>query len=412
MWRKSLLFVLVSILILMMFNPTMGHAQDNQTPPRIIGYYTSWSIYARGYMVTDIPADKLTHLNYAFANISKEGEVILGDEWADVQFPYPDDEGGGESDFQGNFRQFQLLKEAHPNLQTLISIGGWTWSGRFSDVALTEESRQKFAQSAVDFMVRYGFDGVDLDWEYPTGGGLSTNTSRPEDKENFILLLAEVRAQLDAQGEKDGRHYLLTIATGAGRFSYEGLEWARIHPLLDWINVMAYDMSGGWSEQSGFNAPLYDSSESPVETTSVDTALQDYLAFGIPPEKLSLGVAFYARAFNKVEVENNGLHQPFKGLPSGTWEAGVFDYQDLAENFIGHAGYERFWHEQAQVPWLYNAEKGMMITYDDPESLALKAAYVREHGLGGVMIWELSSDTDDAILLTVLFDTLNAPDEE
>ncbi len=132
-------------------------AQDEPAEFRVIGYYTSWSIYDRQYFVTDIAADMLTNINYAFANISDAGECTLGDEWADTQFPYPGEkEGDG---LLGNFHQLELLKEQNPNLQTLISIGGWTWSSKFSDVALTEESRKKFATSCVAFMKKYGFVG-------------------------------------------------------------------------------------------------------------------------------------------------------------------------------------------------------------------------------------------------------------
>lgn len=401
-WVRITLFVG----IFMILGVGMLRAQDD-APNRVVAYYTSWSIYARDYFVTDVPAEMLTHINYAFANISPDGEIVLGDEWADVQYPYPGDpEGTGET--LGNFRQLQLLKERNPDLQTLISVGGWTWSGRFSDVALTEESRATFAQSAVNFITRYGFDGVDLDWEYPTGGGDPGNTERPEDPENFILLLEAVRSALDVQGETDGRHYLLTIAAGAGNRAISGIDWAQAQTYLDFINVMTYDMAGGWSSVTGFNSPLYNSAAAPPEGTSVDTALQAYLAAGVPADKIVMGVAFYGKGWNRAGATNNGLHQSFTGLPSGTWEAGTFDYSDLAENYVGAEGWERFFSESAQVPWLYNAETGTMISYDDPESMTLKAEYVQEHGLGGVMFWELSGDDDDYSLLSALVEGLES----
>lgn len=362
---------------------------------RVVGYYAAWTVY-RDFNVADIPAEQLTHLNYAFANISEDGEIVPGDPWADVEMPDPNDKTGAA--LQGNFRQLLLLKEAYPHLQTMISVGGWSWSERFSDVALTAESRAKFARSAVDFITRYGFDGVDLDWEYPTGGGDPGNVERPEDPENFILLLEEVRAQLDAQGATDGRHYLLTSAVGAGRSAYEPLDWSRIHPLLDFINVMTYDMAGPWSGVTGFNAPLYDSAENPPEGASADTALTDLIALGVPRDKLVMGVPFYGRGWANVPDHNNGLHQPFSGLPAGTREQGSYDYADLAANYITEA--TRHWHETAMVPWLYDPATRVMISYDDPQSLSAKAAYVREHGLGGIMIWELS--TDDGSLLAAI----------
>jgi chitinase len=398
--------VLTSMLLLTLGAvPMTTMAQKSNEIPayRIVGYYPGWAIYDQQYFVTDIPADMLTHLNYAFATISDAGEVRLFDEWGDTQFPYPGEEGS--TGLLGNFHQLQLLKQAHPHLQTLISIGGWTESGRFSDVALTPESRGRFARSAVEFMLRYGFDGIDIDWEYPTGGGLTGNIERPEDAENFVLLLQELRTQLDAQGSQNGRHYLLTIALGSGRDAYAPLAWARIHPLLDWINVMTYDMSGTWSSVTGFNAPLYDSMPNPPEVSSTATTLNDLLALGVPADKLVMGVPFYGSAWQGVSAANNGLHQPFTA-PAG--DGGSFAYRDLAANYLNNSDYQAFWDESAQAPWLYSANAGVMIAYDDPRSIALKANFVREHGLGGMMFWELSQDTADATLLTTIYNALNA----
>lgn len=368
-------------------------ARQTTTPYRIIGYYASWAIYGKEYFVTDIAANQLTHINYAFANISEEGEILLGDEWADTQFPYPGD--SDDESLRGNFKQLGLLKQINPNLQTLISVGGWSWSDRFSDVALTEESRAKFAKSCIAFIKQYGFDGVDLDWEYPSGGGEPGNIERPEDPDNFVLLLAELRKQLDAQGEQDGRPYLLTIAAPAGKWQYERMNLDKIHPYLDWINIMTYDYAGGWSEVTAFNAPLYGE-------VSTDSAIQAYLAAGIPAEKVVMGVPFYGRGWTGVATANNGLGQAYSGLPNGE---GSFDYSTLAADYVGK--YQRFWDETAQVPWLYDPESGTMISYDDPESLTKKAEYIKQHNLGGVMFWETSQDDANNSLLNTLYTTLN-----
>ncbi|MCC6805678.1 MAG: glycoside hydrolase family 18 protein [Anaerolineae bacterium] len=364
-------------------------AQDESF--RVVGYFASWSIYGDDpYLVTDIPADKLTHINYAFARISDDGKIAFLDEQADTQFAYPGDKD--DQPLKGNFNQLRLLKEAHPYLQTLISIGGWEDSEKFSDVALTPESRGTFAQSVVDFVVRYGFDGVDIDWEYPTGGGDSNNITRPEDKDNFVLLLGALRDALDAQGEAGGRHYLLTIALGAGQTQYEPLDWAQIVPLLDFINVMTYDMVGPWSSLTDFNAPLY----APADRLSDDTTVQNLLGLGIPADKLVMGVPFYGYVWTNITSANNGLRQP--NMPG---KGNSLDYGEIAAEYVGR--FERFWDETAQVPWLYDAASRTMISYDDPESMTLKAAYVREQGLGGVMFWEISQDSDDAALLDAIW---------
>lgn len=401
MIRKRLWLILGVIFSLAWVLPASTQATTSQ---RIIGYFSSWSIYGRAFYVTDIAAHMLTHINYAFVNISPAGECVLGDEWADTQFPYPGEkEGDG---LLGNFHQLQVLKQTHPHLQTLISVGGWTWSGRFSDVALTNESRQQFARSCVDFMLKYGFDGIDLDWEYPAGGGHPANLERPEDPANFILLLAEVRRQLDEQGTRDGGHYLLTIAAPAGENQITPVVWEQVQQHLDWINVMAYDFAGSWSRVTDFNAPLYDVPGAPEGTgRSVDSSIHRYLTAGVPADKLVLGVPFYGRGWKEVGAENNGLYQPFGAVPNGTWGEGVFEFQDI-EKFWSTV-MQRYWHDNAQVPWLYFDKTGIMISYDDPESLQMKTDYIREHDLGGVMFWELSADSRQHTLLQALWNGLN-----
>ncbi|CAF3482575.1 unnamed protein product [Rotaria sp. Silwood1] len=205
----------------------------------VLAYFTAWSIYARSFFVTDIPVDKLTHINYAFANIGSDGRIALGDPWADTDKTFDGDTWN--QPLRGNFNQLNKLKATYPNLRTLISVGGWTWSGKFSDIALTDQSRSIFAASCVEFIQKYGFDGVDLDWEYPVSGGLSGNIQRPEDKQNYVLLLKEIRRQLDAVPNKK---YLLTVATGAGTERIGDIDLLGMLAYLDWFNVMTYDFHG------------------------------------------------------------------------------------------------------------------------------------------------------------------------
>ncbi len=383
------------------------------TPPdgdkRIVAYFTAWAVYGRDYHVADIPAERITHINYAFANISADGECALGDAYADIDKFYEGDSWDAGS-LRGNFNQLIKLRAAHPHLKTLISIGGWTWSGRFSDVALTQQARQKFAASCVDFMKRYGFDGIDVDWEYPVGGGLASNTTRPEDKRNYTLLMTELREQLDAVEAADGRDYLLTIAAPAGPGIHVNLEMAALGGVLDWINLMTYDFHGAWSEVTNFNAALYPSAADPTsdvqirEQFNVDSAVTAYINGGVPAHKLVVGVPFYGRGWRGVGGGGNGLYQTHTGGAQGTWEAGVFDYSDLVENYL--PSYERYVHPEAKVPWLYDAATGVMISYDDPESLRVKAAYVNDRQLGGVMFWELSGDDAQGSLINALYSEL------
>jgi chitinase len=373
-----------------------------------VGYFTSWGIYARQYFVTDIPAQELTHINYAFINVSEQGECILGDEWADTGYLYP---GDLESEsLRGNFKQLQLLKQAHPDLQILMSVGGWMWSEHFSDAALTTDSRALFVRSCVDFMLTYGFDGIDIDWEFPVSGSLYEDSNRPEDRDNFTQLLAEFRVQLDAQQARDGREYLLTIATPAKPQFYANFDLAAIHPYLDWINVMTYTFHGGWSPITNHHAALYASSADPSEDEivrqqfNVDATVQAYLAAGVPAHKIVVGVPFYAHGWSGVSDIQHGLYQPFTGLPDATWGDGIYDYRDLETNYVGV--YQRYWDAEASVPWLYSPADQIMISYEDPQSLRAKAGYVRDQGLGGIMIWELSYDNDSGTLLSTVYEQL------
>ena len=210
----------------------------------IVAYFVEWGIYQRDYHVYDIPAKNVNVINYAFADISTGGEVVLFDSYAAVEKAYPGDTW--DQPLRGNFNQLKKLKAQNPHLITMISVGGWTLSSRFSDAALTAASRSKFAASAVAFIRKYSFDGVDIDWEYPGGGGLETNVSRPEDKQNFTALLTELRRQLDAAGQQDNRRYYLSIAAPAGPDKIANIEPAKIAAVLDWINVMTYDLHGAW----------------------------------------------------------------------------------------------------------------------------------------------------------------------
>ena len=390
------------------FSSIFNQVTENPLPSEvvfdknIVGYYTSWSIYARDYEVEDIPVDKVNIINYAFANINPTaGTIELGDPYADIDKFYPGDswEAGA---LRGNFHRLQLLKEENSHLKTLISIGGWTWSTYFSDVAMTESSREIFAQSCVDFIVEYHFDGIDYDWEYPVEGGLAGNHNDPEDKVNFTLLLQKTRELLDAQEALDGNEYMLTIATSANPHKTVNLELDILHQYVDFINVMSYDFHGPWGGDgdavTNFNAALYpasgDPSPEPLDAAlNMSTAVQLYLDSGVPSEKIHAGLAFYGRSFDGVADIENGLFQEYTGVPSdGTWEDGVFDYFDLADNYVDMNGYMKFWHEEAMVPWLYSPTTGIMISYDDVESISEKTQYILDEDIGGAMFWEFSGD--------------------
>jgi chitinase len=368
---------------------------DDPRPPRVVGYYAGWNVYGRNYHPADMPVETLTHVNYAFARVLN-GQVAISDRKAALENTYPG------SAAKGAFAQLREVKQAHPHLKTLISVGGWTLSGGFSDAALTTKTREAFAKSCVEFILKHGFDGVDIDWEFPVSGGMEGNVERPTDRENLTRLLAEVRRQLDDRGRADHRAYLLTIAGPAGPETIKHFDLAAIHPHLDWINVMTYDFNGEWSERTGFNAALFPAKDDPGnKRLNVDSTVKAYLDAGVPPDKVVVGLPFYGRAWYDAVSTNHGLFQKH-GRKTGK---GSFDYRDLTSDVIDTKA-RRYWHDEAKVPWLYDAKTGMMITYDDPESIRHKTQYALDRKLGGVMIWELSED--DGSLVAAIDKTINA----
>jgi chitinase len=390
---------LVTLVLALSPAPSASKPRPGSGGKRVVAYFAEWAVFGRNYHVADLPADQLTHVNYAFAQV-KAGEIALVDASAATQKVYPGDKREGGA-LRGSFHQLQLLKKKHPKLRTLISIGGWTKSGGFSDAALTRESRTKFAKSCVRFLIKYGFDGVDVDWEFPVAGGLPGNKARPADKGNFTRMLAALRRELDARGKTDHRHYLLTIAAPATPGTYRHMELGKIHRHLDWINLMTYDLAGSWSKHTNFNAPLYASSKDPApeaarKSLNVDAAVKGYRQAGVAADKIVVGVPFYGRGWAGVADVNHGLYQK----PTAKPPRGEYQYRNVAAKYLGK--YQRYWHTEAKVPWLFDPKAGVMITYDDPQSLRLKAEYVRQNRLGGVMIWEISQDDAKGSLLKAL----------
>src|SRR6266550_9569607 len=362
-------------------------------PMRVVGYLASWGVRTKGTSIAQLPAKHLTHIFYAFSLIARDGSVVLGDSCVDVgacalnsQLPLP-------TTPRGNFGELQRLKRRYPHLKVAISIGGWGGSARFSDAALTDSSRRRFSQSAIDLFIRHWpglFDSIDIDWEFPVQGGLKGNIERPVDKQNFTLLLAELRRELDAQGARDKRHYELTIAASARPSELANIEVDRIVPLLDFINVMTYDYHTGF-HYAHFNAPLYAVANDPTPDLTIDSTMRVFRNGGVPAQKLLIGIPFFARAFGGVANVNGGLLQPAP-TPPRDWRDSDGDWRRIAATRLHDPRYVRHWETKARVPWLYDATNKNWISYDDPESVRAKMDYVREHSFGGVVIWELGAD--------------------
>lgn len=412
-----------------------SHA-TGRTEPRLIAYFTQWSIYGANFLVKDVAASgaaaRITHLNYAFGNVAPDpalpGAPVTcqsGDPWADYEKPWSAEQSvdglevGAGQPLRGNFQQLRQLKLLNPKLRVLVSLGGWTWSAHFSNASLTEESRRVLAKSCVDLFIRGllpqdapgdtgsavdVFDGIDIDWEYPgqCGNTCEPGVARPEDTRNFTLLLQEFRRQLDDAGRQRRRPFLLTIAAAAGPATLAKLELREVARSLDFINVMTYDYHGPWEAGTNLHSPLFPSARDPSRTERLSTVetVMAYLAGGVPRHKLVIGVPAYSHGWQGVADVNHGLYQPGTGLPTLVYR-GAKALRD-AGSFV------RFADPRTAGAWLYDPGTQVFRTYDDPAVMQAKACFVRALGLGGIMMWELGGDTPDAELTAALHASLNA----
>lgn len=436
---------------------------------KIIAYYTDWSVYDRAYFVADIPASKITHINFSFLypfvsatpvnvwdamyvsasgsnlNVVAVAQATTGeyvglalDGWGDIQkSDFTRKVGDGDmGNYCNNLTEWVAngkkrgvlgelikLKQANPHIKTIASLGGWTWSGTFYQIAASTATREAMAKACKDFVQTCEFDGIDIDWEYPVSGGNSIGHD-PHDDVNYVQLLKAIRTQLNTLSATTGATYYLTIAAGASPDDFKTqLVTPKENPTenictyLDWINLMTYDFNGPWSSKTGHNAPCYLDPNAANPTWNSATAIEAYLAEDVPKEKLTMSIPFYGRGFANAASTNNGLFQTFSGVGTlGSWEAGNFEFKDLKYGSRGHQyinanGYTRYWDATAKVPYLYNPSTQLFISYDDEESLTEKVNYAVTNDLAGVMFWELSCDTTDYLLATTLYNTLMASRE-
>lgn len=416
----TLLFMGVSAAIMsLLFAPSTQSAQPSthkhpnhpDPKPIIVAYYAGWAARS-GHHIADIDASMLSHIIYAFANIGPDFNITFGDRSIDIDKHFSGDDP--DAPFKGNFNQLLKLKEKHPHVKTLIGIGGWTWSGLFSDVALNDDRRHAFARSIASFVTKYGFDGVDIDWEYPVSGGLPDNIRRPEDKQNFTLLMKTIREHLDEQQAIDGKHYTLSFAAAAPSFYIENVDLSSLHRFVDFINLMAYDIHGPWDQKTGLLAPLFRDPESAFDSTwSVDDAVKSYIKEGVPKEKIIVGIPFYGYKYSGVIV-NDGhsptqhtptlpRKTPSEGLHARYTKAVSVPYRIIA-NSAWKANNEYVQHATARVP--YALTDTTFYTFENSHSISEKGAYIKQKQLGGAMIWEISQDTKDHELLRSLYDAL------
>lgn len=300
------------------------------------------------------------------------------DTYADLEKHYSTDSWNDSgTNAYGCVKQLYILKKKYRKFKTILSIGGWTYSSKFAPVAATAAGRAQFASSAVKLVTDWGFDGIDIDWEYPAD---STEAA------NFVLLLKAVRAALDSYSKANSLNYrfLITVATAAGPSNYNIMDLAGMNKYVDAWHLMAYDYAGSWSTVTGHQANLYYSSSNPSVTPfNTHQAVTAYLAAGIASSKVVLGMPLYGRSF----AGTDGLGKSFTGVGGGTVQQGIWSYKDLPR-----PGATVTFDKKVGAVYSYSSSSQEFVSYDNAQSVKFKTSYLLRHSLGGALYWEASMD--------------------
>jgi chitinase len=372
--RRTINLILIFFIIVSVACEEKAKIPTVEKKKIIVGYVPGF----RGTLdQLSIDANKLTHINYAFVDVQDSMAWLTNIETDTI-----------------NFRILNKLKDINPDLKILISIGGWSWSGNFSDAVLTHSSRKKFAKTSVDIVADHDLDGVDIDWEYPNQRG-DNNVYRPEDKQNYTLMFEEIRKELDKLSAKTGKNYELTTAVGASYSYIENTEMDKASEYLDYVNLMTYDFYTS-GDTAGHHSNLYPP-EDYEKDASAHKTFNKFVEAGVPPEKLVMGIPFYGRSWIMKSAEKHGINMPVEDRARG----GGYTY--IKDSLVNQKGFVRYWDENAKAPYLFNAETNQLVVYDDEESVKLKCEYVIENNMGGVMFWQYASDTAEYLL-----DAINA----
>jgi chitinase len=352
--------------------------------PKVTAYIRTWPLGSdeveqdkKSYWTADrIHGEYLEEIIISFGRIDQNDKstIIL-----------PDVPTDGSWDLWGESAK---LKQIWPHLRQNLSIGGW--GAEFSDTAHDPEARSKFIANLCGYLEQYDLDGADIDWEYPVGPDWGQEIkSRPEDRDNYIALLTELRAAMDALGERTGKRYSLSACVPASSWWVTKNDAIAAANIVDNLKLMAYDYYGGWSATTGHLANLYNNPADPEwGGWSTAQALDVYLKAGVPAEKIVLGFAFYGKAWGG--VEDGGVNGLFQKYTKAVYPDGLAWTQ--IKDFLNGGEYTRYWDDVAHAPFLYNGD--IFITYTDEQAIKEIVAYAKEKGLSGVMVWEYAHDME------------------
>ncbi|KXS77762.1 chitinase [Listeria monocytogenes] len=425
------LLVLSLVVVSIGAEPKRAKAAENVPQYRNVMYYGDWSIWGGegNFYPKDIPADQLTHLNFAFLDFNSNGDLVFTDKDAAVGAPVGQEgvQWGGAN--AGVLNAIQDLRAQNPNLKIGVSVGGWSKSGDFSTVAADPTKRANFVKNVMKFVKYTNMDFVDLDWEYPASvrdadlvdnkNDEGTPNAKPADKQNFITLLQDLRTALDKQGVDINKKYELSVALPAAKSTLEnGIDVANLFKVVDFANVMTYDLNGAWTPNSAHHTALYGNPKDPNYDSgfSVDQTVKYLKEKGAVSNKIVVGAAFYTRGWNKVAAGTDtalpGLFQaaektnkdadgsltygannenPIKTGDGGR-AGGVWAYRSIDALKAKTPTLKEYWDDTAKAPYLYSKETGEFYTYDNTRSIGYKAQYVKDNNLGGMISWMQSQD--------------------
>lgn len=322
---------LKSLVILLLVSVSCSAKQK----PIIVAYVTSWSS-----VIPD--PNYVTHINYAFGHVN-------------------DNFNGVRIDNPSRLKSIVSLRNKSPKLKIMLSIGGWG-SGRFSEMASTDENRKKFAEDCLRVVKEFKLDGIDIDWEYPTSNAAKISNS-PDDTKNYTLMMQEIRRKI-------GKSKLLTLASASDA---KYIDFKSISSMVDFVNIMTYDMANPPYHHAGLFKSKFTSG------ISVDEAITAHVNAGIPIERLVLGIPFYGHGRN-----------------------GVGDYVDYRD-IVKLSGFKSLWDAEAKAPYWENDKGEFVLTYETPESIAIKCKYLIKRGMLGAMYWDYGADTDEGVLRKAVF---------
>jgi len=340
---------------------------------RVVAYYGG-----RATMVDSFPIEKLTHIIFSFAHL--KGHELHINNARDTT----------------TIQAMIKLKSRNQELKVLISLGGWSGCATCSHVFSSKKGRKDFAESAKQLCDYFKADGIDLDWEYPAIEGFPGHKYQHSDKDNFTKLVKQLRRTL-------GRKREISFAAGGFKqYIDSSIEWKKVMKKVNFVNLMSYDLVNGYASVTGHHTALY---STPQQFESTDQAVNQLVNFKVPKNKIVIGAAFYGKVWENVPDSLNGLYQSGKYI-------GNIIFRNFDSQMSTDSGFVNHWDNVAKAPYSYNAEKKLFVTYDDKKSIALKTKYAIEHGLGGIMFWELDYDAFNNGLLDAIDEVSKSSHEQ